>query len=81
MKTRFTKVIRDLTSDYPKNLMLTLAIGLGVFGIGSILGGYGVIKREMTDNYLGTSPASAMTFPKMSSRRGFRTRTFLASPV
>lgn len=53
------KVIRDLTSDYSKNLMLVLAIAVGVFGIGSILGGYAVISREMTANYMGTEPASA----------------------
>ena len=39
--------------------MLVLAIAIGVFGIGSILGGYSVIKREMTDNYISTVPASA----------------------
>ena len=59
MKIRYRKVIRDLTSDYSKNFMFVLAIGIGVFGIGSILGGYSVIKREMKDNYMGTVPASA----------------------
>src|SRR6188768_9517 len=59
MQTRYLKVIRDLTSDYSKNFMLVLAIAIGVFGIGSILGGYSVVKREMTDNYMGTIPASA----------------------
>jgi putative ABC transport system permease protein len=59
MQTRYFKVIRDLTSDYSKNFMLVLAIAIGVFGIGAILGGYSVIKREMTDNYRGTVPASA----------------------
>ncbi len=59
MQTRYYKVVRDLTIDYSKNLMLILAISVGVFGIGSILGGYSVIKREMTANYLGTVPASA----------------------
>src|SRR5690242_4566736 len=59
MQTRYYKVLRDLTSDYSKNFMLVLTIGIGVFGIGAILGGYGVIKREMRDNYMGTVPASA----------------------
>jgi len=59
MQTRYYKVMRDLTSDYSKNFMLVLAIAIGVFGIGAILGGYSVIKREMTDNYMGTVPASA----------------------
>jgi putative ABC transport system permease protein len=59
MKTRYLKVIRDLTSDYPKNFMLVLAITIGVFGVGSILGGYAILKREMSSNYNGTIPASA----------------------
>ncbi|OJV19130.1 MAG: hypothetical protein BGO21_20715 [Dyadobacter sp. 50-39] len=59
MKTRYIKVIGDLKSDYVKNLMLVITIALGVFGVGSILGGYGVIRREMTGNYIETVPASA----------------------
>ncbi len=59
MKPRYMKVIRDLTSNYSRNLMLVLAIAIGVFGIGSILGGYAVISREMAANYLSTEPASA----------------------
>ena len=59
MQTRYNKIIRDITGDYSKNFMLILAIAIGVFGIGSILGGYSVIKREMTANYMNTVPASA----------------------
>jgi putative ABC transport system permease protein len=59
MNIRFLKVLRDLRSDYTKNFMLVLAIALGVFGIGVILGAYGVLTREMSFNYLGTNPASA----------------------
>ncbi len=59
MKTRYWKVIRDLQSDSIKYFMLVLAVALGVWGIGTILGSYNVIKREMAVNYLGTQPASA----------------------
>lgn len=59
MPIRFLKVIRDISTDYSRNLMLVLAIAIGVFGIGSILGAYSVLVREMADNYLGTNPASA----------------------
>lgn len=59
MKTRYMKVLRDLTSDIPKNLMLILAIAIGVFGVGAILGAHKVLTREMTTNYMGTNPASA----------------------
>ena len=59
MNTRFKKVIGDLRADYTKNFMLVLAIAIGIFGIGAILGGYAVINREMTVNYMSTAPASA----------------------
>ena len=59
MKIRYWKVVRDLSTDKSRTLLLVLAIAIGVFGIGTILGGYSVLSREMTRNYLGTSPASA----------------------
>lgn len=59
MRTRYRKIIRDLKLEYGKNMLLVLAIAIGIFAIGTILGGYGVIKREMASNYLGTNPASA----------------------
>jgi len=59
MNTRYKKVIGDLKADYAKHFMLILAIAVGVFGIGSILGSYEVINREMAANYMSTIPASA----------------------
>lgn len=35
-----------------------VAVAAGVFGLGAILGAYGVLTREMARNYLGTAPAS-----------------------
>lgn len=59
MNIRFRKVLRDLTLELAKNSLLALAIAIGVFGIGCILGGYAVVKREMRTNYQQTLPASA----------------------
>ncbi len=59
LRPRFTKVIRDLKTDFTKSGLLVLAIAIGVFGIGSILGAYAILTREMARNYLGTEPASA----------------------
>lgn len=59
MKIRYIKTLRDIASDYARSLTLVLAIAVGVVGVGSILGGYAVISREMTANYTGTSPAEA----------------------
>lgn len=59
MQPRYKKIIGDITSDFGKNLLLVMAIAIGVFGIGTIGGGYSVLKREIVHNYLGTNPAAA----------------------
>src|SRR3970282_1501856 len=59
MKTRYKKILGDLRTDYLKNLILIIAIAIGVFGIGAILGAHAVVNREMAANYMGTVPASA----------------------
>lgn len=59
MQTRYRKVIGDLKSDYVKNAMLVIAIAIGAFGIGTILGSKEVLNREMEKNYMSTNPASA----------------------
>jgi putative ABC transport system permease protein len=59
MRTGFLKVFRDLRIDAPKNAMLAAAIAIGVLAVGTILGAYAVLTREMARNYLGTSPAEA----------------------
>jgi putative ABC transport system permease protein len=58
-RTRFMKVYRDLTANFSKSLMMASAIAIGVLSVGSILGAYAVLTREMARNYLGTSPADA----------------------
>ena len=59
LNTRYFKVFRDITSDLPKNSLLMLSIAIGVLGIGTILGAYSVLTREMGGNYMGTNPAMA----------------------
>jgi len=59
MRARFVKVFRDLRLDAGRNAMLVLAIAIGVLSVGTILGAYAVLTREMARNYLGTRPADA----------------------
>jgi putative ABC transport system permease protein len=59
MQPRYWKVTRDLTSDLAKSSIMAIAIAIGVFGIGAVMGARAVINREMTNNYRSTSPASA----------------------
>jgi hypothetical protein len=46
-RTRFMKVYRDLTANFSKSLMMAAAIAIGVLSVGSILGAYAVLTREM----------------------------------
>ncbi len=59
MGTRLLKIFRDLRINLPKNAMLAAAIMIGVLSVGTILGAYAVLTREMARNYLGTFPAEA----------------------
>ncbi len=59
MSIKLRKVIADLITDPAKSVMLVLAIAVGVFAIGTMLGSDAVLTREMATNYLGTVPASA----------------------
>lgn len=59
MRPRLMKVFRDLRFDAARNAMMIAAIAVGVVSVGTILGAYAVLTREMARNYLGTHPAAA----------------------
>ena len=40
--------------------MMALAIAVSIFGVGTILSAYTILTREISRNYLGTNPASAL---------------------
>jgi putative ABC transport system permease protein len=57
--TRWTKLFRDITGYKGRALALLAALSVGIFTIGTMLGAYGIVNREMVVNYLRTNPASA----------------------
>lgn len=59
LRTRYKKVLRDITADFSKSVVLILSITIGLFGIGIVLGAFSVLSREMSKNYLISVPASA----------------------
>jgi putative ABC transport system permease protein len=59
INTVYLKTLRDLKADRLRNTMMVAAIAIGVLSVGTILGAYGVLTREMARNYLGTNPADA----------------------
>jgi putative ABC transport system permease protein len=59
MSTRWKKVLRDITGYRGRALALLIALSVGIFTVGTMLGAYGIVSREITVNYAETNPASA----------------------
>jgi putative ABC transport system permease protein len=57
---RWKKLLRDLQAARGRMAMMAIAIAVSIFGVGSILGAYTILTREISRNYLGTNPASAL---------------------
>ena len=56
---RWHKVIRDLTSHKLRTLLVVLSIAVGIFAIGVVMGGRGVLMREFDTDYLSSAAPSA----------------------
>ncbi len=59
---RWHKVIRDLTSHKLRTLLVVLSIAVGIFAIGVVMGGRGVLTREFDTDYLSSAAPSAEFF-------------------
>ena len=58
-RLRWIKLIRDLTVERGRILLMLAAITVSLIAIGTVLGTYSILSREIATNYLGTNPASA----------------------
>ena len=56
---RWHKVIRDLTTHKLRTLLVVLSIAVGIFAIGVVMGGRGVLTREFDTDYLSSAAPSA----------------------
>lgn len=56
--TIWKKISRDLTNNKFRSILVVIAISIGVFGAGSILTGYTILKYEINANYNNTNPAN-----------------------
>jgi putative ABC transport system permease protein len=59
LSPRLHKVLRDLRTERGRVALMVTAITASLIAVGSVLGGYCILTREMARNYLGTRPASA----------------------
>ncbi len=56
---RWLKLARDLKTEKERIALMLIAITVSLLAVGAVLGGYGVLTREIAANYLGTHPAAA----------------------
>ncbi len=56
---RWQKLLRDLWFNKGRSATMTVAVALGVFGVGTMLSAFAILTREIERNYLETNPASA----------------------
>lgn len=56
---RWSKVWRDLWTARGRMFIMVSAVAVSLVGVGTTLGGYAIMSREMNRAYLGTNPAAA----------------------
>ncbi len=59
LSPRWHKVVRDLTSHKLRTLLVVLSIAVGIFAVGVVMGGRGVLNREFDTDYLSSAAPSA----------------------
>jgi len=59
LDVRLRKLWRDLRSEPGRVGLMVTAIAVSLIAVGSVLGAYAILTREIAVNYLGTKPASA----------------------
>jgi putative ABC transport system permease protein len=57
---RWRKVFRDIADTPARTGLAVLAMAAGVFGLGTILTSYSILRRELAATYAATRPASAI---------------------
>jgi putative ABC transport system permease protein len=53
------KILRDLTHEGTRSVLVVFAIALGICGFMAVLSAYAILTRELNRGYLATNPASA----------------------
>lgn len=59
LSSRWRKIFRDLLEHKSKTLLILAAMCIGIFGFSVVANSYVILEREMNENYLGITPASA----------------------
>ncbi len=55
----YKKFLRDISANAAASLLITVAISIGAFALGTVLRGYSVLSREMSNAYQSSQPLHA----------------------
>ncbi len=59
LSPRWRKVLRDLSSNKTRTVLVVLSIAVGVFAVGMIAGSQAILTRDLSAGYQAVNPASA----------------------
>jgi putative ABC transport system permease protein len=59
---RWRKVLRDLSTNKIRTMLVVLSIAVGVFAIGMVAGTYEIISRDLSSSYNAVNPAMATIY-------------------
>ncbi|MFH1908223.1 MAG: ABC transporter permease [Chloroflexota bacterium] len=82
MNIQLKKALSDLTTHPGRTALVILALVIGLWGVGSILVSYAVLKSDLNENYTRTNPAHVVMTSKNFDRldlAAFRNRPGIVS--
>ena len=62
LRTRWIKVLRDLSSNKTRTLLVILSIAVGVTALGMVMGAQSIVDESLPEQYAAINPASATIY-------------------
>lgn len=82
MNVKLKKAFRDLQINHARTVLVVLALVIGLWGIGSIIVSYVILKNDLNENFLRTKPSHVIVTSKDFDRldlAAFRNRSEIES--
>jgi putative ABC transport system permease protein len=62
LRTRWIKVLRDLSSNKTRTILVILSIAVGVTALGMVMGAQSIVDESLPEQYAAINPASATLY-------------------
>lgn len=78
MSPRWRKVLRDLSSNRTRTLLVLMSIGVGTFALGLTVSTSAILSRELPQTYLNANPSTAVLFTAPCDEQAIQTARSVA---